>query len=92
MPGRTLQVENLHVWRGDRHVLQGVQFALARGAYLEVSGANGAGKTSLLRTLCGLSHPEEGRVLWNGADVRHDLRGFMHSSPTSVTSPRSRRT
>jgi heme exporter protein A len=71
-----LRAENLHVWRGDRHVLQGVGFTLGRGACLEVTGANGAGKTSLLRTLCGLTYPEEGRVLWEGEDVRRDLAGF----------------
>src|SRR5215472_1721346 len=76
MPDQTLEVENLHLWRGERHVLRGVQFALARGACLEVCGANGSGKTSLLRTLCGLMYPEEGRVLWNGADVRRDLPAF----------------
>jgi len=76
MPDQTLEVENLHLWRGDRHVLRGVQFALGRGACLEVTGVNGAGKTSLLRTLCGLIHPEEGRVLWNGADVRRDLPAY----------------
>jgi heme exporter protein A len=79
MPDQMLEVENLHLWRGERHVLRGVHFALARGTCLEVSGANGAGKTSLLRTLCGLIHPEEGRVLWNGRDVRADLPAF-HSS------------
>jgi len=76
MPDQTLEVENLHLWRGDRHVLRGVQFSLGRGACLEVTGVNGAGKTSLLRTLCGLIHPEEGRVLWNGADVRRDLPAY----------------
>jgi heme exporter protein A len=79
MPAETLEVENLHLWRGERHVLRGVRFALARGACLEVTGANGSGKTSLLRTICGLQYPEEGRVLWNGADVRHDLPAFHDS-------------
>jgi len=72
----TLEVENLHLWRGDRHVLRGVRFALAPGECLQVRGANGAGKTSLLRTLCGLMYPEEGRVLFDGKDVRVDLRTF----------------
>jgi heme exporter protein A len=76
MPDERLEVENLHLWRGERHVLRGVRFALARGACLEVTGANGAGKTSLLRTLCGLIYPEEGRVLWDGQDVRADLPTF----------------
>jgi len=76
MPDARLEVENLHLWRGERHVLRGVHFTLARGACLEVTGANGAGKTTLLRTLCGLIYPEEGRVLWSGVDVRRDLAAF----------------
>jgi heme exporter protein A len=76
MPDQTLEVENLHLWRGERHVLRGLHFGLARGACLEVCGANGSGKTTLLRTLCGLIYPEEGRVLWNGENVRRDLRAF----------------
>ena len=76
MPDQTLEVENLHLWRGERHVLRGVHFALAGGGCLEVRGANGSGKTTLLRTLCGLIYPEDGRVLWNGENVRRDLRAF----------------
>jgi heme exporter protein A len=71
-----LRVENLHLWRGERHVLRGISFSLARGQCLQVTGANGSGKTSLLRTLCGLMYPEEGQVLWEGQDVRRDLRAF----------------
>jgi heme exporter protein A len=76
MPEESLEVESLHLWRGERHVLRGVSFRLERGACLEVTGVNGSGKTSLLRTICGLMYPEEGRVLWNGADVRRDLPAF----------------
>jgi len=79
MPDQMLAVENLHLWRGERHVLRGVTFSLGRGTCLEISGANGSGKTTLLRTLCGLIYPEEGRVLWNGEDVREDLSAF-HAS------------
>jgi heme exporter protein A len=77
MPDESLIAERLHVWRGERHVLRGVNFALEPGTCLEVCGANGAGKTSLLRAVCGLIYPEEGRVLWQGADVRRDLRSFQ---------------
>jgi heme exporter protein A len=71
-----LEAENLHLWRGERHVLRGVRFALSGGSCLEVSGANGSGKTSLLRTLCGLIYPEEGCVRWRGENVRRDLPGY----------------
>jgi heme exporter protein A len=79
MPAQTLEVENLHLWRGERHVLRGVQFSLPQGGCLEVTGANGSGKTSLLRTICGLTYPESGRVLWSGEDVRRDLPAFHGS-------------
>jgi heme exporter protein A len=79
MPAETLEVENLHLWRGERHVLRGVQFSIGAGACLELTGPNGSGKTSLLRTICGFTYPESGRVLWSGADVRRDLPAF-HAS------------
>jgi heme exporter protein A len=64
-----LQVENVHVWRGDRHVLQGVSFTLYPRQLLHVSGANGTGKTTLLRVVCGLLRPEAGQVSWLGQSI-----------------------
>lgn len=71
-----LRGEELHLWRGERHVLRGVSLALEAGDIVQLTGSNGAGKTTLLRTLCGLIHPEEGRVLWAGQDIRQDLPAY----------------
>jgi heme exporter protein A len=71
-----LEAQNLHLWRGDRHVLRGVSFGVKAGECLQITGSNGAGKTSLLRSLSGLMYVEEGRVLWRGQSIRSDLQGF----------------
>jgi heme exporter protein A len=76
MSERCLQAENLHLWRGDRHVLRGVRLTVSSGECLQVTGGNGAGKTSLLRTLSGLMYPEEGAVSWCGENIRRDLQAY----------------
>jgi len=52
--------------RGGRSLFSGLNLQLAGGQLLRVAGANGAGKTSLLRLMCGLLSPTEGEVLWRG--------------------------
>jgi len=64
-----LGVENVHVWRGDRHVLKGVSLNLRPRQLLHISGPNGTGKTTLLRVVCGLLRPESGLVSWLGRSI-----------------------
>jgi heme exporter protein A len=64
-----LAIDKVHVWRGDRHVLQGVSAQIDRGELLHVSGPNGAGKTTLLRVVSGLLRPEQGLVSWLGRSI-----------------------
>ncbi|HEX4051866.1 MAG TPA: cytochrome c biogenesis heme-transporting ATPase CcmA [Steroidobacteraceae bacterium] len=71
-----LIAENLHLWRGEQHVLRGICFELARGQCLQIMGANGSGKTTLLRALCGLVPLEEGQVRWRGELVSGSPHGF----------------
>jgi heme exporter protein A len=64
-----LDVDKVHVWRGDRHVLKGVSLNLRPRQLLHVSGPNGTGKTTLLRVVCGLLRPEQGQVSWLGKSI-----------------------
>ena len=56
--------------RGDRRLFKGLDFSLAPGTFVQLTGPNGSGKTSLLRILCGLLVPAEGEILWQGANIR----------------------
>ena len=64
-----LEFEKVHVWRGDRHVLQGVSAHIRPRELLHISGPNGTGKTTLLRVVCGLLRPEQGSVSWLGRSI-----------------------
>lgn len=66
---KMLEVSNLKCVRGERPLFDGVGFRLESGKLLYLRGANGAGKTSLLRILCGLSPAESGQIRWNGVAI-----------------------
>jgi len=65
-----LEARDLEATRGDRTLFSGVSFSLAPGGLLRVTGANGRGKTTLLRALCGLLLPAAGVVRWKGQNIR----------------------
>jgi heme exporter protein A len=67
-----LEAQELACWRGERAVFAGLSFTLAPGGALLLTGANGAGKSSLLRLLAGLIPVAEGRLLWGGQDALAD--------------------
>ena len=65
-----LAASELECVRGERTLFSGVSFSVAPGAGLLVQGANGAGKTSLLRIAVGLAPPAQGDVTWDGRPIR----------------------
>jgi heme exporter protein A len=75
MPASELIAEDLACRRGARLVFAGVSFCLPAGGALVLTGANGSGKSSLLRLVGGLLSPAAGRLLWGGAPVAADIAG-----------------
>jgi heme exporter protein A len=71
-----LELRDLACVRGRRSLFRGLNATLGPGQLLRVSGANGAGKTSLLRMLCGLLAPAQGQVLWQGQNVQQAREPF----------------
>jgi branched-chain amino acid transport system ATP-binding protein len=64
-----LTVENLDVFYGDAQALDDVSLEVAEGAIVAIVGANGAGKTSLIRTIGGMIRPRRGHVRFRGKDI-----------------------
>ena len=64
-----LRIEDIDVFYGDAQALDGVSLEVPEGAIVAIVGANGAGKTSLIRTFAGMHRPARGRILYRGADI-----------------------
>ena len=76
-PELMLELKNVHTYYGRIHALQGVSLEVRKGEIVTLIGANGAGKTTILKTISGLLHAREGQVHFQGADITkraaHDL-------------------
>lgn len=64
-----LQVKDLHVYYGAIHALHGISFEIAEGEIVTLIGANGAGKSTTLRTISGLIRPRSGQIIYKGQDI-----------------------
>jgi branched-chain amino acid transport system ATP-binding protein len=63
-------VENLHVYYDNIHAIKGVSFEARKGEITALIGANGAGKSTIIKTICGLLNPREGKILLNGSPIQ----------------------
>jgi len=64
-----LTVESLDVFHGDAQALDGVSLTIEEGAIAAIVGSNGAGKTSLIRTIAGIHRPARGHIVFRGTDI-----------------------
>ena len=64
-----LSVENVDVFYGDAQALDNITLEIEQGAIVTIVGANGAGKSSLIRTIAGMHKPSRGRILYRGTDI-----------------------
>jgi branched-chain amino acid transport system ATP-binding protein len=64
-----LSVEELDLFHGDAQALDRVSLTVAQGTIVAIVGANGAGKTSLIRTIAGMHRPAHGHILYRGTDI-----------------------
>ena len=66
-----LKIEDLHVYYGAIHAIKGISFEVREGEIVALIGANGAGKSSILKTVSGLMHPRSGTIRFCDEDITH---------------------
>ncbi|MGH6814590.1 MAG: ABC transporter ATP-binding protein [Hyphomicrobiaceae bacterium] len=64
-----VDVEDLHTYYGKSHILHGVSLRVARGEVVGLLGRNGVGKSTTLKTIMGLIHPRQGKILFEGRPI-----------------------
>jgi branched-chain amino acid transport system ATP-binding protein len=69
--GPILELEDVHTYYGAIHALKGISLTVNDGEIVTLIGANGAGKSTTLRSINGLNHPRRGRIRFRGRDITH---------------------
>lgn len=64
-----LEVKNIHTYYGHIHALRGVSLTVEEGEIVTLIGANGAGKSTTLRTISGMNKPRKGEVVYKGSPI-----------------------
>ena len=70
-----LDVQDIHTFIGQYHILQGVNVRVPRGSITALLGRNGAGKTTTLKSILGLTAPRHGKVVFEGREIQ-GMRSF----------------
>jgi branched-chain amino acid transport system ATP-binding protein len=70
--GTILEVEDIHTYYGSIQALKGISLEVREGEIVTLIGANGAGKSTTLRSINGLNHPREGRIRFQGEDITQE--------------------
>lgn len=65
-----LEVQDIHTYIGQFHILEGVSLKVRRGSITVLLGRNGAGKTTTLKSILGLTPPRTGRVIFDGQEIQ----------------------
>ena len=66
-----LKIDDIHVYYGAIHAIKGVSFEVNEGEIVALIGANGAGKSTILKTVSGLMHPRSGSITFMGENISH---------------------
>jgi branched-chain amino acid transport system ATP-binding protein len=69
---KILELEDVHTYYGSIHAIKGVTLDVYDGEVVTLIGANGAGKSTTLRSINGLNHPREGRIRFQGRDITQE--------------------
>src|SRR5437016_8580961 len=64
-----LRVDDIHTYYGDSYILQGLSLQINAGEVVAVQGRNGVGKTTLVRSVIGLTPPRRGRIAFKDVDI-----------------------
>ena len=81
-----LELENVHTYYGAIHAVKGIDLDVHDGEIVTLIGANGAGKSTTLRSINGLNHPREGKIRFQGRDItnraaHHIVKAGISQSP-----------
>jgi branched-chain amino acid transport system ATP-binding protein len=85
-----LSVEDIHTFYGSIEALKGISIDVRRGEIVTLIGSNGAGKSTTLRSISGLTPPRQGRIMFEGTEI-NGLPGHKIAAMGVVQSPEGRR-